>query len=357
MSEFLDAVGVRGPVPRQPLTERQRAILKLIVQEYSGTGRPVGSKTLTERYAVGVSSATIRNEMAELENIGLVEHLHTSGGRVPTVEGYRFFVQHLMGQPTLPSEAQIMIRHQFQQPQMQVEGWVDLAASVLASAAGNIAVVTAPRTSTPRLRHFELVSLQPRLALLVVVTGESLVRQSMLHLDEPATQDDLRAITDTLLPHVRGASSAEMAGRAAGATGAARLVLGHLVDTLRDLDAAERTEVRHDGLEHIVGQRGIEESDAQRVIAMLNGGAFLNAVLPRLSDRPEIQVFIGDDTLPEELRRFGLVIATYGVDGSVTGLLGVLGPTRMSYLRTVSTVRYMAGLMSDLMSNLLRDDV
>jgi heat-inducible transcriptional repressor len=193
--------------------------------------------------------------------------------------------------------------------------------------------------------------------LLVVVTAESLVRQSMLHLEEPATQDDLRAVTDTLLPHVRGASSAEMDGRTTGVTGTARLVLGHLVDTLRDLDAAERTEVRHDGLEHIVGQRGIEESDAQRVIAMLNGGAFLNAVLPRLSDRPEIQVFIGDDTLPEELRRFGLVIATYGVDGSVTGLLGVLGPTRMSYLRTVSTVRYMAGLMSDLMSNLLRDDV
>lgn len=356
MSEFLDAVGVRGPVPHQALTERQRAILKLIVQEYSGTGRAVGSKTLTERYAVGVSPATIRNEMAELEAAGLVEHLHTSGGRVPTVEGYRFFVQHLMGQPTLPSEAQIMIRHQFQQPQMQVEGWVDLAASVLASAAGNVSVITAPRTATPRLRHFELVSLQPRLALMVVVTAESLVRQSVLHLADSATQDELRAITDFLLPLVRSASSGEIASRAHGIGGNTRLVLEHLVATLRDLDAAERTELRHDGLEHIVGQRGVEEADVQRVIAMLNGGAFLNAVLPRLSDRPEIQVFIGDDTLPEELRRFGLVIATYGVDGSVTGLLGVLGPTRMSYLRTVSTVRYMASLMSDLMSNLLRED-
>ena len=86
MSEFLDAVGVRGPVPRQPLTERQRAILKLIVQEYSGTGRAVGSKTLTERYAVGVSPATIRNEMAELESFGLVEHLHADGGRDGRVE-------------------------------------------------------------------------------------------------------------------------------------------------------------------------------------------------------------------------------------------------------------------------------
>jgi len=112
---------VSGDVPQPSLTERQRAILRLIVQEYSGTGLPVGSKSLTERYGLGLSSATIRNEMAELEHNGLVQHLHTSGGRIPTVEGYRYFVRHLMGQPSLPSEAQIMIRHQFQQPQMQLK--------------------------------------------------------------------------------------------------------------------------------------------------------------------------------------------------------------------------------------------
>src|SRR5262245_26770317 len=99
--------------PPPALTERQRAILKLIVQEYVATGRAVGSKGLTERYAVGVSPATIRNEMSDLEDAGYVQHLHTSGGRVPTDQGYRYFVHHLMGEVELPSVEQIMIRHQF----------------------------------------------------------------------------------------------------------------------------------------------------------------------------------------------------------------------------------------------------
>ncbi len=356
MSEPQVRIGVRGPVPRPPLTERQRAILRLIVQEYSSTGKAVGSKALTERYELGLSSATIRNEMAELEQSGLVQHLHTSGGRVPTVEGYRYFVGNLMGQPSLPSEAQIMIRHQFQQPQMQLEGWIQLAASVLATASGNVSVVTLPRTVRPRLRHFELISLQPRLALLVAVTGESIVRQSFVNLEEPATQEELRALTDLLVPLVTGQSANEMAKLMPLQQGVALAVLKQLIETLRDFDSAERTELHHHGLEHIVGQRDVDEGDVQGVIELLSGGAFLNAVAPQMSSRG-IQVFIGDETLPEELRRFGVVIATYGIDGAVTGLLGVIGPTRMSYLRSVSTVRYMSGLMSDLMTNLLGDDV
>ena len=355
MSEPQVRVGVSGPVPRSPLTERQRAILRLIVQEYSSTGKAVGSKALTERYDLGLSSATIRNEMAELEQSGLVQHLHTSGGRVPTVDGYRYFVRNLMGQPSLPSEAQIMIRHQFQQPQMQLEGWIQLAASVLATASGNVSVVTLPRTVRLRLRHFELISLQPRLALLVAVTGESIVRQSFVNLEEPATQEELRGLTDFLIPLVTGQSADEMALLLPHQHGASLAVLRQLIETLRDFDSAERTELHHHGLEHIVGQRDIDEGDVQGVIELLSGGAFLNAVAPQVSTRG-VQVFIGDETLPDELRRFGLVIATYGIDGAVTGMLGVIGPTRMSYLRSVSTVRYMSGLMSDLMTNLLGED-
>jgi heat-inducible transcriptional repressor len=200
MTERQETVGVSGNMPRHPLTERQRAILRLIVQEYSGTGRAVGSKSLTERYGLGLSSATIRNDMAELELMGLVQHLHTSGGRVPTVEGYRYFVHHLMGQPSLPSEAQIMIRHQFQQPQMQMEGWVNLAASVLSSAAGNVSVVTSPRTMQPHLRHFELISLQPKIALLVAVTGESIVRQSFVNFQEAVKHEEVLGMSVEILP-------------------------------------------------------------------------------------------------------------------------------------------------------------
>lgn len=352
MVDRADAIDVPGASPGQELTTRQRAILKLIVQDYVSSGRPVGSKVLAERYAVGVSSATIRNEMAELEQSGHVGHLHTSGGRVPTVEGYRFYVRNLMDNIELPPGEQIMIRHQFRQAERQLEGWVELAASVLAETSGNVSVVTAPRTSAPRLRHYELISIQPTLALLVLVTGESLVRQLMVQLPQACEQDELSRLADATVPELRGLTAKELATRVDSADGVAKIVLEHLAMALRGLDAAEQAEVRHSGFEKIVGQPDFAEADLQSVLSILRGGAFLSAVLPRIVTRQQVQVFIGDEGLPDELRRCGVVVATYGIDGSVTGLLGVLGPTRMSYWRTISSVRYIACLMSDLMSDL-----
>ena len=334
------------------LTERQRAILKLIVQEYVNSGRPVGSKTLTERYAVGVSSATIRNEMVALEEAGMVQQPHTSGGRVPTDQGYRYYVHHLMGAPELSSVDQIMIRHQFRQVEFQLDQWVDFAAAVLAETAGNVSIVSAPRTITARLRHFELISLQPRLAMLILVTQESAVRQMMLHLPEDTEQPVLRRLSDELVPALRGKSAAEIAEMVIGATPLARLVLDQIELGLEGLDSVERTQIRHSGIENILVQPEFAGGAAHGVLDLLRGGSLLGAVLPQLSVSGDVQVFIGDENPAGALQQFGIVIATYGIDGEATGILGVLGPTRMSYSRSISSVRYMARLMSDLMEDL-----
>ncbi len=345
----------RQPTPAAmggAVSPRQQAILRLIVHEYVQSGRPVGSKTLTERYTLGLSSATVRNEMSELESSGFVQHLHTSGGRVPTPEGYRFYVDHLMGEVELPAGEQIMIRHQFRQAEERLDGWMELAATVLAEIAGNVSVVTAPRTVVAKLRHLELISLQPRLALLILVTLESTVKQVMVHLQEPADQARLSRLADSLAEDLRSLTADEIALRAAGSDPLARLVIEQIAATLAGLSTAGATEMRHSGLANIVGQPELEDADLQHVLALLSGGGFLSALLPQLGSRQDVQVFIGDENLPDELRRFGVVVATYGVDDFVTGLLGVLGPTRMSYWRTISTVRYMARLMSDLMVDL-----
>lgn len=341
-----------APEPTIEISPRQQTILKLIVQEYVTSGRPVGSKTLTQRYNVGVSPATIRNEMAELEQHGFVQQLHTSGGRIPTDRGYRYFVHHLMGSPELPSGDQIMIRHQFRQVEVQLDQWVDFAASVLAETAGTVSIVTAPRTTVARLRHFELISLQPQLALLILVTQESAVRQMMLHLPTVHDQAQLSRIADTLVPSVRGLSSDEIAERVPGAADLAAWVLEHVVTGLRGLDSVDRTQIRHSGIENILGEPEFAGADAHSVLELLRGGTLLSAVLPALSSGDDVQVFIGDENPADALRRFGVVMASYGIDGEVTGILGVLGPTRMSYWRSISSVRYMARLMSDLMEDL-----
>jgi heat-inducible transcriptional repressor len=337
-----------------PLSPRQRAILRLIVQEYVATGRPVGSKAVSERHHLGYSPATIRNEMADLEAAGYVQSLHTSGGRVPTDQGYRYFVHQLLGDVELPSSEQIMIRHQFRQVEVQLEQWMELAAAVLARAAGNVSVVSAPRTATPRLRHLELIALQPRLGLLILVTADSSVRQVMVHWPEDVEQETLSRLADALAIDLRGLSAEEVAGRAGGVAGLVRFVLNQVASALRGLDAAERTEVRHSGLEHILSQPEFTggAGETQALLSLLRGGGFLSAVLPQLEASPDVQVFIGDENPADELRRFGVVVSTYGIDGEVTGVLGVVGPTRMAYGRSISSVRYMARLMSDLMADL-----
>lgn len=334
------------------LSARQEAILKLIVHEYVQSGRPIGSKSLTERYGVGYSPATVRNEMAELEDAGLVQHLHTSGGRAPTDRGYRYYVHHLMGDVELPAGDQIMIRHQFRQAEDHLDGWMELAATVLAEIAGNVSVVTAPRAAVSKLRHFELISLRPKLALLILVTDASAVKQVMIHFDEEIEQARLSQLSDLLADQLRGLDADEIAARATGAEPVSAIVVDQVAVALRSFHLADQTAIRHSGLENIVGLPELGEADLQQVLGLLRGGAFLSAVLPRIGRRPDVQVFIGDETLPDELRRFGVVLATYGVEDLVTGVLGVLGPTRMSYWRTISTVRYMSKLMSDLMADM-----
>jgi len=334
------------------LTERQRSILKLLVQEYVATGRPVGSKTLAERYPVGVSSATIRNEMGELEEAGYVVQPHTSGGRIPTDHGYRYYVHKLMAAPELSSGDQIMIKHQFRQVEAQLDQWVDFAASVLADTAGNVSIVSVPRTMVPRLRHVELISLQPRLALLILVTQETVVRQIMVHLPEDVEQAELSRLADTIAAETRGLNADEIDARVIGSSQLGRHIISQVAFGLRGLHSVENTQVRHSGIENILGQPEFAGNDAQAVLELLRGGSLFGALLPQLTSQKDVQVFIGDENPTDALRRFGVVMATYGINGEVTGILGVLGPTRMSYWRSISSVRYMAQLMSDLMEDL-----
>lgn len=150
------------------LTSRQQLILGLVVKEYIEGALPVSSKAI-EAYGLGVASATIRNEMAFLEEQGHLTHPHTSAGRVPTEKGYRYFVEHLMRESHLPLEDQRTIQHQFHQVGVDLEQWMRLAASVLAHTSAAAALVTSPRTESCRLKHVELISLYETMALLIVV--------------------------------------------------------------------------------------------------------------------------------------------------------------------------------------------
>lgn len=336
------------------LTVRQREILRLVIQEYVSAGRAVGSQSLIDRFPLHVSSATVRNEMVALEKMGLIESLHTSAGRVPTDRGYRYYVEQYAAESSLPAQDQIMIRHQFRQVETQLESWLELAASVLAGFARNVSLVTAPRTAVSRLRHFELLSLQERVALLILVTQESTVRQAMLHLPFEASPAELSAVADRLNALVANLTADESESALSGVDGLDRFIGDQLVSALAATQLTERTELHYRGLEHALQQPEFASGgeSSQQLFDLLRGGVLLSELLPQVAERRGLHIFIGEENRSAELRPFAVVVATYGVDEEVTGLLGVLGPRRMPYERSISSVRYMARLMSDLMRDL-----
>ncbi|MCX6020591.1 MAG: DeoR family transcriptional regulator [Chloroflexi bacterium] len=167
------------------LSERRARILSIIVSEYLGSATPVGSEAIQRKHALGVSPATIRNDMASLEQEGYITHTHTSAGRIPVEKGYRYYIDALMPRTALPADEQLTIQHQFYQASQDLEQWVRLAATVLARSAGNAALVAPPRSGQPRLKRVELIPLRDLLLLVLVVLQEARIKRQIVALEEP----------------------------------------------------------------------------------------------------------------------------------------------------------------------------
>src|SRR5512135_726842 len=192
------------------MTQRRRAVLGLVIRSYIEKGQPVGSKAFVQGYGLDISPATIRNEMAFLEEMGFLTHPHTSAGRVPTESGYRFFVENLLGETELPSSEQLMIRHQFHQAHLELDQWARLAAAVLAHTTRKAALATPPRPSENQFRHLELLSLRDCMALLVLVLQGGSVKERMLSLEESLDQEALSRLSNELNHRFGGRTSYEI---------------------------------------------------------------------------------------------------------------------------------------------------
>ncbi len=191
-------------LPFDALTDRQRQVLRIVIQEYVETAQPVGSAAIVSEYDLGVSPATIRNDLAALEKLGLLTHPHTSAGRVPTELGFRFFVRHLLAEPALLPVEQEVIRTQFREARQEVDQWLRISTAVLARASHGAALATAPRSARCRFKHMELVHIHSTKVLLVLVLQEGAVKQQLLDINEEIDQGELSRISNELNDHLQG---------------------------------------------------------------------------------------------------------------------------------------------------------
>jgi len=333
------------------LTPRRRQILDAVVREYIETATPVGSKTAAKYLDLSASPATIRNEMAYLEEHGYLTHPHTSAGRVPTEKGYRYFVQQLMQEVQLPMEEQRMIAHQFYQAQLDLDEWMRLAATALAHAARGAAVVVPPRIHRCRFKHLELISTHSNFVLLVLVLYNGLVKQQMLSLAEVRSQADLSRVSRWLNDLFADSATEEMRAHLSSLSQFEREVGETVIQMMEEIDE-QREPAYRDGLLNVLTQPEFERSPDQVLTVFSQGGPLdvaLADILERTLNGTSVQIFIGGEGRYQELADFSLVLSRYGMNGSISGALGVVGPLRMPYARTVSAVRFVSWLLTRLL--------
>jgi len=342
------------------LTERQAAILSMVIDEYVQTAEPVSSKALVDRRRLEVSTATIRNELARLEAEGYVTHPYTSAGRVPSDRGYRFYVEALMSEEPVGIDERRTVEHQLHQVAGDLDDWLSLTATILSTLVGNVAVVTRPRTQSAHLRNAQLVELSREASLLVAVMDDGRVRQRILPMVEPWSQEQLNDRARRLNQMMGGKDAGGINASIADLVDPDDVAVAEVLsDILREQRIAEETFV--EGLSNALRQPEFSDVDrlleavgqlqAYRLRGLLEpaGGITQDTDLSG-----SMRVVIGAEHAESGMQDWSMVIARYG-ENDASGAVAVIGPTRMAYQRTIPRVRYVASLMSQLLHDVRQD--
>ena len=316
------------------LDERKAAILRSIVEHYVASAQPVGSQTVTQTAGLGVSAATVRNEMSVLERDGLIAQPHTSAGRVPTDAGYRYYVDHLAGAGALPVADRRRIAEFFTSASLAMDDLLHETSQLLARVTAHAAVVVGPQADAVTVRSAHLAQLQPRVLLAVLVLSNGAVEKETVLLDADADPDDVAAASGRLAAHLTGRRLAELP--ATTYTGAPADPVDALAQASSDALAAY-IGVHHGEPVYVGGaswiaaeQEAFASTSASGLLLLLEQHVVLCALLRELLG-PGLTVRIGAENELADLRECSLVLAPYIVEGEAVGTVGVLGPTRMDY--------------------------
>jgi len=336
------------------LTQRQKKILSLIIHEHIRSAEPVGSNYLVEKYHLGLSSATIRNEMAALTDAGLLRQPHTSAGRVPTEEGYRYFVGQLMQETSLPDDLRYTISHQFSQVRNDMNQWMQLAASVLANQTRAASLVTAPQPAEAHIKHLELIFTHGRQMLAVLVLEGGQIHQNILTLEEPISQQQLSVLSNKLTRLFSGKNVSALRTVSGPFSNLEAAVIQWMEAELTSSEQLPTGEIYLDGITNVLAEPEFADSEgARRALRLLDERSLLQELLSQtiLPDTiGGIQVLIGGEGHWDDLRQCSVILSKYGSPGVASGTLGILGPMRMPYGHSISTVRFLAGILSDFIS-------
>ncbi len=332
------------------LTSRAETILKSIVRQYIVKAVPVPSQSICG-YELRVSPATVRNEMVRLENDGYIIRPHPSAGSIPSDKGYRYYVESLT-EGSLPQDEQRLIDHLFHQVEQEQEAWPRLTATLIARLAQNMAVVTRPKTQDCRFRHLELVTLQESLVLVILVLNGARVKQQLIVFDPPLSSSSLTSMANKLSEAYSGLTSAQILAKGKRFASVEQQLTDYLVKMMR-AEEREYEEPYLEGLHFTLNQP--EFATADRLLELMDlveQRGLLRAILPEEWATGKVQVVIGKENKSDAIHNCSVVISRYGLEEEAAGIIGVIGPTRMAYERAITTINYLASVLSRLVAKL-----
>lgn len=337
------------------LTERKKKILRAVVESYIRTAEPVGSKAILELADLKVSSATIRNELSDLTEMGYLEQPHTSAGRVPSPKGYRLYVNELMEEQRLSLEETRQINDALHLKMQELDKVIDQAGRMVSQLTNYPAFALAGERRRTTIRRYDLIMVDTNSFIVVVMTDSNVVKNKLIRLPTDLSQPQLQMLTTLLNASFVGKSLEELtpelmrvAEHAAGsAYGLISLVVSFAMEVL---DALEHGPVYTAGSSHILDHPEYRDVDkAQKLMSYLNEEQSLANVLdlPALSE-DNTKILIGPENVADELKDTSVVLASYDIGDGMKGVIGVVGPTRMDYAKVAAKLSYVADGLSKL---------
>ncbi|MBM4432827.1 MAG: heat-inducible transcription repressor HrcA [Chloroflexi bacterium] len=334
------------------LNTRTDKILKFIVTQYIMQATPVPSQLITDECGLGVSSATIRNEMAELEKEGYITRPHTSAGGTPTDKGYRYYVNSLSN-IELPLSEQRLISHLFHQVERKLEEWLTLATTLIARSAQNVAVISLPKSTDCHFKHLELVSVQDSLALLVLVLRGAKIKQQLIAFEGILSQQELAVIANRLNAIYSDLTCSQISAKDIKLSPFERQITECVIEMMQAEDEMEYDEPYLDGWHFMANQP--EFASSHRLLGLMElveQRNLLRAIIPSKLTSRGVEVIIGRENKVEIIRDYSVIISRYGLPDEASGTIGVVGPTRMPYARAISAVKYLSLVLSKLVAEL-----
>ncbi len=350
---YISSLGLQLLIPGTKMVElpqRSKTVLKIIVGEYISSGAAVSSDTICRGYSLRASPATIRHEMAYLAEEGFITRPHTSAGGVPSDKGYRYYVEDLLDEARIATEERAAIRRRFKSARQDPDEWARLAVSILTQRLQNIALATPLRAPLCHVRHLDVVSLEGRMILVVLVLKEGKTRQRFLTLDRSIPQEALTAAAGRLSEAYRGLTAPELRAAALALSPIEEIIGGTVLRMMQAEDAHHHEQYYLDGWRYLMAQAStIQASRMVSLVEALERRSILGTLLSNLETTQGVRITIGNENEDEALRECTVVISNYG-SGEHRGAIGVIGPTRMPYGRVIPIVDYVSTLMSELVN-------